>query len=159
MTVVAFRKPAIAIGCTSCGATVDAACDCGTPYMPAGQRAAAAVAANPNLSDRAIAKEIGVGKNTVLRARQELTGPDGPVDGTPRIGLDGRARRIPIRAVEDADIGAPTERRRDAFLIFANEAMLLANYDGPICDRVIEAARQTERAWGLLVAKLEKING
>ena len=49
--------------CSACGATTDAACDCGASYTPAGARAAKAVAANPERSDRAIAAELGVAPN------------------------------------------------------------------------------------------------
>ena len=57
------------IFCSACGAEADAACECGKPYEPAGERAAEAVTANPGKSDRAIVAEIGVGSNTVRRAR------------------------------------------------------------------------------------------
>ena len=53
------------------------------------------VAANPEKSDRAIAKEIGVSHPTVGKARKELTGNGLPVDT--RIGLDGKVRRLPQR--------------------------------------------------------------
>jgi len=52
----------------------DAACNCGAPYVPAGRRAAEAVATNPEKSDRAIAAEIGVDRETVARARKIATG-------------------------------------------------------------------------------------
>jgi hypothetical protein len=44
--------------------------DCGVSYLPAGKRAEEAVAANPEKSDGLIAEEIGVGKETVRRARK-----------------------------------------------------------------------------------------
>jgi hypothetical protein len=46
----------------------------------------------PNKSDRAIADELGISHQTVGRARQELTGPSGPVDE--RIGQDGKSYSV-----------------------------------------------------------------
>jgi hypothetical protein len=54
--------------------------------------AAAAVQAHPEMSDRAIAAKVGVASNTVRAARQ-ATEQDCPVE--PRIGLDGKTRRVP----------------------------------------------------------------
>ena len=45
--------------CTGCSAEANTACNCGKAYIPAAQRAAAAVAANPESSDRAIAADTG----------------------------------------------------------------------------------------------------
>lgn len=156
MTAQVFPiRPALtALHCSGCGAVADASCDCGLPYVPAIERAAKAVAANPEKSNRALAEEIGVGVETVRRAR--LTDPDGSVE--PRVGRDGKVRRLPTRAhPEDADDNeSPPSRKRDAFLIFANEAMLLAKYEGPVDDEVIQAARSTQRAWQRLVSNMEK---
>jgi IS30 family transposase len=55
---------------SACGASADAACDCGVAYVPASKRAEAAIAASPGKSDRAIAEEIGVNQSTVSRARK-----------------------------------------------------------------------------------------
>lgn len=78
--------------CSACGASGEGSCGCGAPYVPAGERAAAAVAANPAKSDRAIAKEIGVHHNTVAKARK-ATGDHSPVEK--RTGQDGKARKLP----------------------------------------------------------------
>jgi hypothetical protein len=85
--------------CTVCGAEANASCNCGQPYVPAKQRAAEAVAANPQKSDRAIAEEIGVSHPTVAKARKEATGNDLPVD-KPRVGKDGKTRRLPEKSKE-----------------------------------------------------------
>lgn len=61
-------------------------------YSPPRDRARLAIAASPGKSDRAIAAEIGVSHPTVAAARR-ATGNDLPVEA--RIGLDGRARRVP----------------------------------------------------------------
>jgi hypothetical protein len=84
--------------CSACGAAADAACDCGAPYLPAGDRAAKAVAANPQMSDRAIAAEIGVHSETVRRARQS-TASNAAVG--PRTGRDGKTRAMPKPAAVD----------------------------------------------------------
>jgi hypothetical protein len=76
-------------------------------YKPKSVRAREAVEANPEKSDRAIAKDIGVSKNTVRTARNELVSTDqldrkarerlstrGQLDEIQRIGLDGKKRRL-----------------------------------------------------------------
>lgn len=78
--------------CSSCGASATASCDCGASYVPAGERAAAAVAANPDMSDRAIADEIGVSHTTVQKARK-TTGNQGA--SSKRTGKDGKKRKQP----------------------------------------------------------------
>jgi hypothetical protein len=86
--------------CTTCGAEATAACSCTDPIykLAPGERAARAVAADPAMSDRAIAEQIGVGHRTVGRARQRSTGSDDPVEA-PRTGRDGRTRRQPTRTI------------------------------------------------------------
>lgn len=86
--------------CTGCGAEANASCNCGVSYMPKAERAREAVKANPEKSDRAIAKEIGVDHKTVGTARKELTGENSPVE---RIGLDGKVRRLPQRPEEECE--------------------------------------------------------
>jgi hypothetical protein len=98
--------------CTRCSAEAKAGCACGQPYVgahrwaaPAApkertalERAAAAVAANPEKSNRAIAEEIGVGDQTVRRAREKVRSAmgHGAVDGAVdmRVGRDGRRRLV-----------------------------------------------------------------
>jgi hypothetical protein len=85
------------ISCTQCGARSKAVCACGAPYLSqhkwivppeepvpappnALDRAMAAVKAQPEKSNRELAAEIGVGHQTVGRARKRLQaiGKDGP---------------------------------------------------------------------------------
>ena len=66
--------------------------------MPAQVFAAKAVAAHPEKSDRAIAKEIGVAPNTVRKAR--ATAQKCAV--AKRIGRDGKARKLPARMTPEA---------------------------------------------------------
>ena len=54
--------------CSACGAAGIAACDCGAPYMPAAERAAKAIAANPGKSSRALSVETGISEATLRRA-------------------------------------------------------------------------------------------
>jgi hypothetical protein len=79
--------------CGKCGLKVLAACTCGVAYVPARAAAMKAVTANPERSDRAIAKELGVDHKTIGAARKEMNGEISPVDK--RIGRDGKARRLP----------------------------------------------------------------
>ena len=100
-----------AMQCSECGAAGIAACDCGAPYMPAATRAAEAIAASPNKSDRVIAAEIGVGSNTVRRARP--TAPSGAV--TTRTGKDGITRVIPKRKPKTEDVMPTDEEAEESF--------------------------------------------
>lgn len=78
--------------CSSCGAPGEGSCRCGVPYVTPGERAEAAVKANPGKSDRTIAEELGVSHTTVQRARK-ATGTNVPVEK--RTGKDGKARKMP----------------------------------------------------------------
>jgi hypothetical protein len=67
--------------CPKCGND----CQCGVPYVPKTVRAAEAIRANPEKSNRAIADETGLSEPTVRRARasddapelERVTGRDG----------------------------------------------------------------------------------
>jgi hypothetical protein len=63
-------------------------CDCGAPYVSAGQRAAEALKANPEKSNRSIADDIGVSEFTVRKARKKSTSSKDEVEK--RIGRDGK---------------------------------------------------------------------
>jgi len=106
----AFRPARIV--CEQCGTSVDAACNCGAPYVPAGKRAEAAVAREPHKSDRAIAAELGVSQPTVSRARRAT---DTNVSVAKRVGRDGKARkppaaRMPARPLERVEPAPDLER-------------------------------------------------
>jgi hypothetical protein len=75
--------------CSECGADGEGTCRCGAAYVPAGQRAAKAVAANPAKSDRAIADDIGVDHKTVAKARKMAAGEHSPP--AKRTGSDGKS--------------------------------------------------------------------
>jgi hypothetical protein len=86
------HKQELAYRCSACGA--DRGCDCNAPAI---KKAAAALAANPEKSNRAIAKDIGVSPKTVDRARQSTASHDAVEK---RIGLDGKARKRPAKRAE-----------------------------------------------------------
>lgn len=106
-TVLNLRSPSIAqLKCSACGAKADASCNCGAPYLAAGQRAEVAVKANPEKSDRAIAEEIGVSDFTVRKARKKSTASDHAVGK--RTGRDGKVRRLPTP--KNPPLEMPTEQ-------------------------------------------------
>jgi hypothetical protein len=103
--------------CSACGAAAKATCKCGVAYIPAGEFAARAVAAHPEKSDRAIAQAIGVGHQTVARARK-AGGPNGPPE---RIGRDGKrqtATKAPSTALQIARFEAQRARAEAAIKLF-----------------------------------------
>lgn len=75
------------ICCSKCGAKARPGCNCGVAYVPAHVFAAKAVAAHPEKSDRAIAKEIGVDHKTIAKARKSV-GDKSPT--AKRVGADGK---------------------------------------------------------------------
>jgi len=94
-TVLEMRPPSIArLSCSVCGAEADAACNCGAPYVPAGTRAAEAIAASPEKSNRAIAADIGVDEKTVRKVRQSTADLSAVAK---RLGKDGKARKLPAK--------------------------------------------------------------
>ncbi len=101
--VVQLKAASLRLACSACGAEAEAGCNCGVAYIPAGARAAEGVAATPHLSDRAIAKNVGVSAPTVSAARRA-----GVKDFTPerRVGRDGKSYPAPVTA--------PPAPRRDA---------------------------------------------
>lgn len=84
--------------CSACGAPGEGSCRCGAAYVSPGERAAAAVKANPAESDRTLAKEAGVGLGTIQRARKKSGDPhESPKK---RRGQDGKSytvKRAPRR--------------------------------------------------------------
>jgi hypothetical protein len=90
-TVVQFQKKEEAkFICSACGA--DRGCQCNAPAVPKAVRAAEALKANPEKSDRSIAEEIGASPTTVGKAREELSS-SGQLEDGPRVGKDGKARQ------------------------------------------------------------------
>jgi hypothetical protein len=92
-TAAVVQFPSIrGLRCSACNATTSASCDCGAAYVPAGDIAVLAIAANPEKSDRAIAEATGISHKTVSRARKATVSSD---TVEKRIGKDGKARKAP----------------------------------------------------------------
>ena len=108
----AFRLSVVRLTCSACGVEANASCNCGKPYLPR-ERAAEAVAAHPEKSNRAIADEIGTSEATVRRARDATASGDAVAE--PRIGRDGKARRLPSYIPEGAAL--PPDPSQDEDLI------------------------------------------
>jgi hypothetical protein len=101
------------IRCVKCGTAAKCPCGCGVPYVSdhpwanpdpltkksALERAAEAVAAHPDKSNRAIAAEIGVSFETVRKARStpKAAGAELSVELSvaERVGRDGSRRKLP----------------------------------------------------------------
>lgn len=154
-SIVALKPAPARLECSSCGKNADAACDCGVAYIPAGARAAAAVAANPEKSDRAIAVEIGVGNKTVSRARATVsrdTVETPAAEPAKRVGRDGKARSMPKRKRAEVDAD-----NRAAFMRRAEEAERLAidPWGCKVTSEMVVAARRVANEWSTLVRLLE----
>lgn len=95
----------------------NASCNRGVAYTPKISRAAEAIKANPQKSDRAIAAELGVSQPTVSEARKRASDRD--LSPETRIGRDGKS--YPIKS--DA---SPTPRRgKDAVRERVLEALMI----------------------------------
>lgn len=140
------------LSCTGCGAEAHASCNCGKPYVPAKQRAAEAIAANPQKSNRAIADEIGTSHTTVQRAREEA-GTDVPPE---REGRDGKVYRLPVRQEDDEPSDADHEEglrvvAARGFINRAVEAKEIATLGkltaSDVTEAMIVAAESAAAAW------------
>ena len=145
--------------CTGCGAEANASCNCGVSYMAKSARAAEAIKANPRKSDRAIAADLGIGSNTVRRAREDSGAPDGA--GDERIGRDGKSYSIRQRVTEDPDISpklvaeAEATGRRRIFLRCAEDAARKAEQgaglkdarESEIDDEILMTLEKVIKAW------------
>lgn len=160
MNVVKFKPKTRILECSACGAEGSATCDCGAPYIAAGARAAAAVAANPGKSDRLIATEIGVNQSTVSRARNKTTDASAAV----RVGKDGKKRKLPTKPdAEDDDCpecATPAEATRLGFLNAARTAVEYATLhdlaDVVVDQEMVGAAREAASAWTKRAAELTR---
>lgn len=158
-SVYEIRRAIVRLECSACGAEANASCDCAKPYVPAMARAAKAIAANPEKSDRAIAAEIGVDHKTVGKARRETGGDDSPPD---RIGQDGKkypAKRTPrgFYNEPEPDEEATVEEHETSFWLRIQTARDLAEvpFQGETTSELVEAVRAVASAWNQLAQKLE----
>lgn len=154
------QKPAaIHWMCSSCG--VDAGCNCGAPLMSKRDRINEYDGINPGKSTRQVAEALGDSVNAMDVSRARRSSPVTDVTPNEVVGKDGKsypARRMPThRDDDDDDFEAATPSdRRSSFLIFSNEALLMAQYAGPIDNDVLSAAKATAAAWSRLVEIMEQ---
>jgi hypothetical protein len=134
--------------------------------------------ANPTKSDRAIGRLIKADNKTVASVRAEQEATEEIPQLEKRTGVDGKARKAPTKKAKPAraeDGKAPTKKpsteespwkqRRDKLLLAENTinifllncaaSVQVANYDGPIDNRVVEACRKTADTWAALAERLE----
>jgi hypothetical protein len=141
------KKPSISqLACTECGATTSAACNCGVAYVPAGTRAADAVAKNPEKSNVVLAEELGVGEATVRRARKKSTSSHDEVEK--RTGKDGKSRKLPASRTPEqkqpaiqATLAILDPRRGPPPIEAARTEYLEAMADYSRADRIVEIAK------------------
>lgn len=158
-TILKMPKPKVQLRCSSCGVTVDAACNCLAPIIVIKPRdaAAKAIAAHPEKSDRAIAKEIGVTKNTVMRAR-ESGGPFGPSER--RVGNDNKS--YPASQPTRKQDSEETIWRR-GLIHRATVAAADAKYENwsqfKVDQELVTVVKKASDAWTKLTTYLEKLHG
>jgi hypothetical protein len=97
----------VTLVCAQCGAAGEGTCHCGAPYVPPRERASAAVTADPEKSDRDHARDLGVSRTTVRRARK-AGGSHGPPGK--RQGRDGK--RYTIKPTPKPETTAARRGRR-----------------------------------------------
>ena len=134
--------------CSGCGVTIDAACNCHLPYVPAGVAAAKAIEAHPEKSNVAIAKKIGVHESTVREARKTAT--SGNPEVVKRIGLDGKARRLPENKRPERKPAEQTYLQR----VDKAKAFAKIPYTGKVIEETIALARSVADAWNEFADKL-----
>lgn len=160
--------------CPKCFVEQEAGCNCGVAYVPAGKLADQLVAANPDMGAREIAREFGIPKSTVAKARQRLSVPKGTVKPIGRPAKSSK-KAYPIKPRADTnwpDGDAPKpEFDRQVFLFGARDATELGkNVLADISDAEFDDYRALEAAakavivtWQSVLTRLlkhkEKSNG
>jgi hypothetical protein len=135
MTATVTKLPSVQrMICESCGAEANAACNCGVPYLPKAVRAAEAIEANPEKSDRAIAKELGVSDRTVNRARPSTATHDAVGQ---RTGLDGKTRSLRKR-ISDDEMHHEAANRRRVFMQCVSDSVRKAEQGAGLVDALGE---------------------
>lgn len=164
-TIHKFKPAKAKYECSECGAA--ASCDCGAKMVPAGTRAAAAIAANPGKSDRAIAAEIGVSDMTVGRARRKAgaTNVSPEADGASerRLGRDGKSYSPRKRITSDEAVYEAASRRRvfmqcvaDCIRKAEQQAGLADAMGDEIDDQIVAELDRLISAWLALKSNLLK---
>jgi hypothetical protein len=152
MNVLPFeqvRKQELNYTCSACGA--DRGCDCNAPAI---KKAAAAIADNPQKSDRAIGAEAGISHTTVQNARKQVANDLPPEAAEVRIGRDGKSynkkKKKPIAPL--APTVSKLARRQTEFVASIDA------YGGGQVDRVEEiCARQPELITDAVLDKCREI--
>jgi hypothetical protein len=124
MNVVKLKRRPARLECSSCGAGGEGTCDCGAPYVPAGFRAAEGIVENPEMSDRAIAEKFGVSDRTINRSRKS-TATNDAVEPPPRIGRDGKKRRLPRKSKFNNNMPTEEEAEEDYQAALYDQACML----------------------------------
>src|SRR5215470_5191738 len=104
MALLQIVRSLARLPCTKCGAEANASCNCGEAYLPM-EIAKAAIKADPQKSNRAIAEETGTSEATVRRARG--ASPDAPDTVTGRDGKTYKAKRTPYQETADYEKDEP----------------------------------------------------
>ncbi|WP_156928479.1 hypothetical protein [Bradyrhizobium sp. th.b2] len=107
-------------------------------HVPKSVVAKAAIEATPHKSDRAIAAETGVGKDTIRRARGQLA-QTAPVEK--RVGQDGKARKAPeFKQSSETPAGSHLPKPKAINMDVIKQAgafhIELTNYTQEFCARV-----------------------
>jgi transposase-like protein len=102
-----IRKQELEFRCSKCGA--DRGCDCAAPAV---RKAAAALAANPQKSNRALAAEAGVNKDTVRKARKarHSGGESSPPAVDTVLGRDGKTYKARRKRSRSSKLARPGRR-------------------------------------------------
>jgi len=165
MTATVIKLPnakskGVQLVCSKCFSKSTASCDCGVAYVPANVAAAKAIKAHPEKSNVALAKEIGVGKDTIRRVRS--TCANAQVEK--RIGLDGKTRKMPcppvLEIVNKGRVDTATEAATRSLYNCACESYALAKRSKKYLDEanfeqnVIDAISDAAKAWKELLDKV-----
>jgi hypothetical protein len=158
--VYEIRRAIVRLECSACGAEANASCDCAKPYVPASAKAAAGIAAKPQLSNVALAKELGISEATVRRARESGSSDDEPES---RTGLDGknypaRKPRTPKEFYATPDDDDDDDNSVTAIWLRIDAARDLAAvpFPGEATQELVRAVRAVAAAWETLAQNLER---
>lgn len=138
------------IFCSACGAQGEAGCNCGAEYISASAFAVRAIARNPEKSNRALAEETGISYETVRRARTDTN-----VSVEPRLGLDGKTRKMPrkITRIATKEESSPKSERSIDLRTGEN----ISKHEAIKREAIYEAARDLESEVIELRAEVAKL--
>jgi hypothetical protein len=130
--------------CSACGG--DRECACSAPAIPKAERAAEAIKAHPEKSNRAIAEETGLSEATVRRARASSDAPES-VTGKDGKSYPAKRNADPLEDPGEDDDYEIDISRKQSFIKNAKAAEELGSYEGAIDDEMQEAAGAAADAW------------